>query len=181
MNQSELPKDLRQTLLAKIHIGKKQLGLHEDEYRSLLQQVTGKDSAKDLDAGELKRVVEVFYGMGFRVSNKGVGAHRHAPGQGKKGGKLSPQSRDKKAAEKTQVDKIRALWIEGYHAGVIKNRYESGLNAFVKRMFKVERVEWLNWEQSQKAIEAIKQMIERGKIPPTPLEKGGIEPVEKEE
>ncbi len=167
---NQLPKDLRQNLLAKIHIGKKQLGMFDDEYRELLRGLTGKESAKELEAGELKRVVEAMYGMGFRVSNG-----QKAGGRGQKGKKLSPQTREKPKAEKTQVDKIRALWIEGYQVGVVRNRYESGLNGFVKRMFKVERVEWLSVEQAQKCIEAIKAMVERGKIPPTPLKKGDTE------
>jgi len=160
---NQLPEDLRRNLLAKIHIAKKQLGLEEDAYRSLLKQVTGKESAKDLKAGELVKVLEEFGSLGFRVQGK-PSPQTSPRGRGSQTkGKLSPQTRDKNPLEKTQVDKIRALWIEGYQVGVIKNRYEEGLNGFVRRMFKVERVEWLSWEQSQKCIEAIKAMVERGK------------------
>ena len=35
------------------------------------------------------------------------------------------------------------------------------LSGFIRRMFKVERVEWLNYEQCSNLIEALKKMIER--------------------
>lgn len=162
----ELPKDLRQNMLAKLHIARKQLGLEEEEYRSLLETVTGKRSAAELNTSEFVRVMERFVQMGFRVDGRKKPSSQTSPksGRGKKPTqKLSPQTRDKPELEKTQVDKIRALWIDGYHAGVIRNRYESGLNGFVRKRFKCDRVEWLTWEQAQKCIEAIKSMIDRGK------------------
>lgn len=143
----ELPKDLRNSLIAKIHIAKKQLGLDEEAYRSLLKRVGGKDSARDLDASGLKLVMDEMVRLGFRVGEA-------------RGKKLSPVTRGK--GSKTQVDKIRALWIQAAQVGVVRNRYERGLNGFAKKMFKVERVEWLTGVQAQKCIEALKAMVERG-------------------
>ena len=49
---------LRNSRLAAIHMGKKQLGLDEDTYRDMLEQVGGSRSAKDLDNDGLVKVLK---------------------------------------------------------------------------------------------------------------------------
>lgn len=46
--------------LAVIHIVKKELGLSEEEYRSILQKVTQVQSAKDLDEEKFRRLMNYF-------------------------------------------------------------------------------------------------------------------------
>jgi phage gp16-like protein len=43
--------------LAKIHIGKKQLGLAEDDYRDLLERTTGKRSSASMSEGQRQSVL----------------------------------------------------------------------------------------------------------------------------
>ncbi len=58
----------RKALLAKIHVAKKQLGLTEDEYRTLLDGHFGAASAADLGLTDLKRLVLVMADYGFKPS-----------------------------------------------------------------------------------------------------------------
>jgi phage gp16-like protein len=141
---------MRKRMLALIHIARKQLNLDEDTYRAVLVAVTGKESCRTMDVTELNAVIQHFESKGFK------------PTGGKKK-KLSPRTRHKPESLKTQIDKIRALWIECYQLGVVKDRYEGALNAFVKRMTGIERVDWLkSGYDGNKVVEALKAMKERG-------------------
>ena len=62
------PPSGRRALLAKIHVAKKQLGLTEEEYRALLDGHFGAASAADLGLTDLKRLVLVLAGYGFKPS-----------------------------------------------------------------------------------------------------------------
>ncbi len=67
---------LDQKKLALIHIVKRELNLSDQEYRDILQQVTGVRSAKDLDENAFNRLLRYFarskryqtnrYGLTFR-------------------------------------------------------------------------------------------------------------------
>ena len=46
--------------LALIHIIKKELNLSDDEYRGILQEVTGVGSAKDLDEEKFRKLMNYF-------------------------------------------------------------------------------------------------------------------------
>ncbi|EGW50712.1 hypothetical protein HMPREF1022_02273 [Desulfovibrio sp. 6_1_46AFAA] len=73
----------RKVLLAKIHVAKKQLGLTEEEYRALLDGHFGAASAADLGLTDLKRLVLVLVGYGFKPSKgharRGVSRKRETP------------------------------------------------------------------------------------------------------
>lgn len=68
----------RKSDLAKIHIGWKQLGMSEDEYRDLLQSLFGKRSAADLDAAGRKLLLERFKTLGFKPKGQRA-AQAHKP------------------------------------------------------------------------------------------------------
>ena len=53
-----MSKDLRARELAAIHIRRKERGLDEDAYRSLLREVAGVSSARDLDAAGRRAVLD---------------------------------------------------------------------------------------------------------------------------
>jgi phage gp16-like protein len=63
---SNLARDHRNSDISKIHIAKKQLGLSEDEYRSILEGRGGAASAKDLDHAGRQRVLAYFKTRGFK-------------------------------------------------------------------------------------------------------------------
>lgn len=60
-----MKKASRNQRLAAIHMGKKQLGLDDDIYRDMLEQVTGKRSAKDMSDDDLVKVIQHMDGLGF--------------------------------------------------------------------------------------------------------------------
>ena len=61
----------RNQRLAVIHMGKNQLGLDDDIYRDMLEQVTGKRSAKDMTDDDLVKVIQNLDGLGFSKRNFG--------------------------------------------------------------------------------------------------------------
>ena len=60
----------RQNLMAKIHIGKKELGLDDETYRQGLQQITGKTSCREMNIAELLKVLQAMQAKGFKVRSK---------------------------------------------------------------------------------------------------------------
>jgi phage gp16-like protein len=59
--------DLRRTKdLARIHLAKKELGLDEETYRSLIKGLTGKESAADLGPGQRWKLMQQLARMGAK-------------------------------------------------------------------------------------------------------------------
>ncbi|RKR03596.1 gp16 family protein [Maricaulis maris] len=126
--------------IAAMHVAKKQLGLDEDSYRSVLQQVTGKTSAKDMSEGDRHRVLARFREMGF-----GTGS------TARKGGLEGPYAK-----------KLQALWIAGWNLGLVRDRKDSALVAFVRRQTGIDHVRFLHEpDDAAKAIEALKAWMAR--------------------
>jgi phage gp16-like protein len=141
--------DQRRRLQAQIHIARKQLGLDEDTYRAALMRITGKTSSANLSATELFRVVEDFKKKGFKVTR----SH-------------SPRSRHKRDDHKTQVDKIRALWITMAQIGIVTDGSEAALDAWIKHQTSmrnggagVDRAGWLESDGAlaQMVLESLKK------------------------
>lgn len=58
--------EMRKSLLAKIHVAKKQLCLTDDEYRAMLEGNFGVTSAAHLDGADLQRMIFEMQAYGFR-------------------------------------------------------------------------------------------------------------------
>jgi phage gp16-like protein len=119
--------------LAKIHIAKAQLGLDDDTYRALLARVAGVRSAKDLNKRQIGAVLAEFERLGFQ------------PKPAKKAGRKAPKSAPDRRA---QIGKIEAFLAEAA-------RPWAYADAMALRMFKVERVEWLDADQLRRLIAAL--------------------------
>jgi hypothetical protein len=134
------------TSLAAIHVARKQLGLDEDTYRALALRVTGKSSAGAMTEGERGRLLEELRKRGFKKASslgKGSGGVRK-----KLEGRFAP--------------KLQALWIAAWNLGIVDNRDDRALIAFVKRQTKVDHVRFLHdAEDAAKAIEALKGWMAR--------------------
>lgn len=57
---------IRNAMLAKVHIAKKDMGLDDDIYRMILMDEFGVESAADLKDEELSRLIERFKSRGWR-------------------------------------------------------------------------------------------------------------------
>lgn len=133
----------RRSLIGKVKVAQKQLGLDEDTYRGMLFEVAGKTSAADLSEAELVRVVEHMKQRGFKAL---PGKARGARGR---------------AADHPMARKARAMWISLYHLNAVNNQSERALEAFARRQLGVEALQWANQAQGYKLIEALKEMAER--------------------
>ncbi len=134
----------RNTMIAKIHIAKKDLCLCDDAYKDMLERVTGKDSCKNMKETELKAVLTEFKNQGWIAKMK-------AP---KRAGKR-PMSQD------PQLSKIRAMWLSLYHLGEVHNPDEKALNEYVKRMANVSDMNWMRHENADIVINGLRSWMER--------------------
>jgi phage gp16-like protein len=130
----------RPAIIAKVHIAKKQLNMTDEDYRVMLQSLTGQDSTKYMTMWELEKVVEHMISLGFKPK-KTIGDR--------------PQAHDR------QSKKIRALWMDLGKAGLVRDLSETALSAFVKRQTGVEALQWLSSEQACNVIEALKKWLGR--------------------
>jgi phage gp16-like protein len=130
----------RNSMLGKVHVARKALNLNEDDYRNILMQETGHDSAKHCTEQQLERVLGRFEALGWKPLPKATG----------KGVAQNPMAR-----------KARALWISLYHLGVVRSCDEKALEAFAKRQIGCERLVWAKQSDGFKLIEALKKMAEK--------------------
>lgn len=126
------------TALAKIHIAKKQLGLDDDTYRDLLERVTGKRSAKGLTHTQINNAIAEFERLGWK-----------------------PTSR-KRNSTSEYLGKVQALWIAGWNLGIVTNRTDHAMNAFIKRQTGIDHARWLiHAGDAARVIEALKGWLAR--------------------
>lgn len=127
--------------IAAIHVAKKQLGLDDDTYRAKLAKITGKSSVKDMSEPERQKVLTVFRNDGFRpAESKPSGAKMTGP----------------------FARKLQALWIAGHNLGVVSDRRDAALIAFVKRQTGLDAVRFLHHaDDARAAIDGLKGWLRR--------------------
>lgn len=131
------------TALRAIHAGMRQLGLDDEAKRALYQRVTGQRSAADMDEGEREAVVAELRRLGFKGVSNG-------PRKGRK------------ALAGPYATKLQALWIAGWNLGLVRNRNDRALLAFVKRQTGLDHTRFLHHhDDATKAIEALKGWLAR--------------------
>ncbi len=150
---------IKRRAITRIHVAKGQLGMDDEEYRFMLQATTGKTSSKAMDIAELQAVENHLKKLGFKPKARNTGNKR-----------ISPVSRHKASDQKTQVDKLRAMWIEMANAGLIRDGSENALECWVQRMSArynhgrgIEKVDWLMMDAdlASQLIESLKQWEQR--------------------
>lgn len=130
----------RRSLLAKVHIAAKALGLDDDTYRDMLEGLTGQRSAGRLTEKQLVLVVTALRKKGWVDED---------PRPAKK--KPAPRATPGCAALLT---KIEALLADAGRPWT----YAVGLAA---RMYKVERLEWAKPEQLRGIVAALVKDAQR--------------------
>lgn len=131
------PKDPRKTAIQLIHIAKSQLGLDDDTYRQMLSTTTGKNSCSKMTLPELQQVLDHLKAKGFKSKPSHHGL-RPNPGRNRN----------------ALMNKVEALLADGgYHWN-----YAHGM---AKRMFGVEKVDWLEPEQLHKLVAALEYNAKR--------------------
>ena len=129
-----------------IHAGCRQLGIDEDGRRAIYLRVVGKDSQSAMTEDEKERVVAELRNLGFERRDA-----RRPDGRLKLSGKYAP--------------KLQALWIAGWNLGVVRNRDDAALEAFVRGRTGLEAVRFCHdSNDGRKAIEALKAMLARAGV-----------------
>ena len=64
-------------------------------------------------------------------------------------------------ADDAQSKKIRQLWLELHATGKVTNSSEAALAAYVKRMERVDALQWLTATKASRLIEKMKKWLER--------------------
>jgi len=129
-----MARDRRQAELAKIHLGRKQLGLDEASYRAMLWRLARVRSAADLDAGGRQAVLAHLRALGFRAR----------PGKGYPGRPAAIDSADRGP----QLRKIEALLADA-------GRPWAYADALAERICGVERVGFCKPDQLGQVIAAL--------------------------
>ena len=132
---------LRKSELQKIHIAKKELALADDEYRSLLLAVTGKQSAADLDWQGRQKLLDHFKKLGFKVKTKA-------------GGRAQPQVAEDRMP---RIRKIGALLAEAK----LPWSYADGIARELFKKEGIERIEFCDGEHLSDVIVALVKDAQR--------------------
>ncbi|MDF1566216.1 MAG: regulatory protein GemA [Deltaproteobacteria bacterium] len=131
--------------LARIHCLKKELGLDDDLYRDVLEQVAGQRSAGDLDEAGREAVIV------------------HLARLAKKAGKQTYPGRPTNMQQHRSLKKVEALLADS-------GRPWSYAHAIAKRMFGRDRVQWCHDDEISAVIAALykdaKRREERGPTKP---------------
>lgn len=136
----------RLRLIRLLHVAKRDLRMEDADYRAVLSQVSkgAHDSAKDLCILELEAAIKHMKRCGFKVRTKG----KPAPAKGQSSRPLAGDPESKK---------IRALWLLLHDLGAVNNSSEEALAAYVKRVARVDALQWINGQQAERLIETLKK------------------------
>ncbi|MES0879678.1 regulatory protein GemA [Roseibium sp. SCP14] len=127
------------TAIRKIHTLKSAAKLSEENFRALLERETGKSSTKAMTADERTKVIRVLE-------------------------PLAPKRETQNATGKF-ARKLQALWIAAYNLGVVGNRSDQAMIAFLKRQTKLDHHRFLHDpKDANKAIDALKLWIRRATL-----------------
>jgi len=141
--------DTRARLVRLIHVAKRELGLDDETYRALLHGSVRKESTSAMTVPELERVIDRMKRAGFKVRTK------------------RPTSRQSRPlAQYPEAKKIRALWLFLYELGAVSDPSEAALASYVKRITKVDALQWLNGYQTEVVIETLKKWALRPRYLP---------------
>lgn len=130
------------SMISTIHVLKAKAKFDDDTYRDFLaRRANGKRSAKELTTSEAGRVIEDL---------------RSTVGEAEIGGAVA-------GLDSAIGGKLRALWIAGYNLGIVRERTDRAMLAFLQRQTGVSHTRFLKDAQhASSAIEALKAWLERG-------------------
>jgi len=144
----------RQSLIRLIHVAKRDLALDDDTYCAMLIAATGKDSSAGLSVPQLERVLAHMKKSGFTVRHK-------TPKDRPRDSAHPPGGLSRNIAQDAQSKKIRALWLSLHDMGAVHDCSEAALGAYVKRITRIDALQWLDGDQASHVIETLKKWQER--------------------
>ena len=126
--------DPRNRLIRRVHARARELGVDEETRRALQLRVVGKASCRAMSEPELRDIVAALERAG-----------------GRRGRLPAPPA----------GAKLRALWISGWHLGVVRDRSDAGCEAWLKRQTGLDSGSWATPPDVARAIEALRRWLAR--------------------
>lgn len=145
-NAMKLGDPARRRTIAKLQIERKSRGLaDEDDWRDFVERQTGERQLRHLDARGLQQVLDALVGSS------------PSPASGR-----TPAPSSSVRLSGPYAGKLRALWLSGWNLGVVRNRSDEALLAFVKRQTGLDHDRFLrDGRSAARVIEALKDMLAR--------------------
>lgn len=112
----------RNRLIKLIQVARRDLGLDEPNYRGILFAQGGNDSLAAMPIDGMQKVLDYLKAQGFKVRSTKT---------------------DRKQATGLDASKVRALWLFLHELGAVRDPSEAALTAYVKRIVKVDDVQWM--------------------------------------
>ena len=139
--------------IAAIHTIARRAGLDEEARRAVIQRETGKRSSRDLSELEAGRVIEALK-VFSNTSRMAVDERPSAPPR--------PLAKGAVPLDGPYAGKLRALWLTAWNLGVVRDRTDRALLAFLERQTKTSHPRWLKDPAlASAAIEGLKGWIAR--------------------
>jgi Bacteriophage Mu, GemA protein len=131
--------------LVLLHTAKNKLHLSDPEYRTILREAAGVNSARDLDDDGFKQVLTRFQALGFKTL-------REQRSFGDRPGFATP----------AQLELIRYRWRQ-YTGG-----HDEGLEHWIEKWYGISALRFLDSDAASKALTALKRMAEYPKTASEP-------------
>ncbi|GAO72707.1 gp16 family protein [Comamonas sp. E6] len=134
-------KEYRNRLIKLIQVARRDLNLDEPNYRAILFAQGGDESLAALPIDGMQKVLDYLKAQGFKVRKTRT---------------------DRKQATGIDARKVRALWLFLHELGAVHDPSEAALTAYVKRMVKVDDVQWMrSGRRVETVIESLKKWAMR--------------------
>ena len=131
----------RNRLIKLIQVARRDLGLDEPNYRGILFAQGGNESLAAMPIDGMQKVLDYLKAQGFKVRSTKT---------------------DRKQATGLDASKVRALWLFLHELGAVRDPSEAALTAYVKRMVKVDDVQWMrSGRRVETVIESLKKWAMR--------------------
>lgn len=122
-----------------IHVAKREIGIADDDYRAMLERITGSSSLRAMTDRQHQQVIGEMKRLGFQV-RQGTAGRLQGP----------------------YAAKLLALWLSGWNLGVVRSRNSDAMIKFVERQTGISHVRWVrDHDDAMKALEGLKKMIAR--------------------
>lgn len=144
----------RRAQLAALHIAQKNLRLSDDDARALKIAITGKSSASDMTASQIRQYLAHLSDLQARA----------AIGRGEKPAYQRPRPalvRNIDDDQDKQWAKARVLWAELHTAGHVRVNTDAALQSYATRQTGVDAWRFCNQRQMTNVIEALKKWCRR--------------------
>ncbi|MDR0759671.1 MAG: regulatory protein GemA [Treponema sp.] len=149
--KTPLPISNKKVKLSLIHIAKKDVGITDEDYRSLLSGAAEVESAAELEYEyQFNAVMKAFENLGFKSARRGEA-----------GKKTRPRWTDAWGGTPNQRAKIEVMW-----RTCARNPADKALRVFIKRITHVDHPRFLNSVLAQKVIIALEVMMRKAGFDP---------------